>query len=116
MKEVFLKDIENKTVESVSCYEAGYDEFKITMKVDGEYVVLCRMETSRCNTSIQHKRTRWTPSGAQGILDKYAPGEKITFSWNHNPSTWDDCDDDYYDDYTYYGDGLDCIEELYYMD
>ena len=116
MKDIFVKDLEGKTVENVSCHVAQYDEFKITMKVDGEYCVLCRMETSRCNTSIQHKRTYWSPNGAQNILDKYAPGKKISYSWNHNPATWDDDCDDGYNDYTFYGDGLDCMEDLYYMD
>ena len=51
------------------------------------------------------------------MIKKYGEkGQRLSYSFIHNPRLWDDDCGDYYDGDTYYGDGLDCCEELNYMD
>lgn len=113
MKDVFEEDIQGKEVKNIYCRESGYNEFEITLDVDSERVRLVRLECSRCSDNMW-TRTYWLPEQAQNILDKYAHGETLRYSWNHNPSTWDD--DNNYNTDVYYNDGLDGYDELYYLD
>ena len=120
MKDILFDDInKNSEISDFYAVETSYDYFEIHCKIDGvEYRVL-DTRRSRCSdmvftdTSHQINHTEYLLKelGFTGNLDKV-----LHYTFNHNPSTWEE---DYEDDEGFdgwYGDGLDHIEELYYID
>ena len=116
MEDILFEDIniENSEISDVYAVEGNsYDYFTVYCKINGvEHRVLDK-RNSRCSdmvfTDTQHNKnhTVW-------LIEKLGGNVKnINYTFNHNSSTWEEpigeCDG-------YYGDGLDHIEELWYMD
>lgn len=120
MKDILFDeiDLENSEITDIDSYEKSYDYYEVTCKIDGEWFRILDTRNSRCSdlvfTDTQHEANH-----AKWIIRKLGGEGRLKQSWNHNPNTWDDVEDcgGYYDGFDgYYGDGLDCIDELRYMD
>ena len=108
-------DLEKMNVVNVSAVETSYDYFRVECEIDGVYYRVLDTRNSRCSdmvftdTSHAKSHTEWLLKKL-GVTD---PESKMSYIYNHNSSCWEE-DVGEFDGY--YGDGLDHIEELYYMD
>lgn len=105
--DVFIDDLDLVEVLDVSTRERHYGEFEIDVQLNDGWHTLRKSKDSRI----------FGESYAEDLIKKYGrDGRRLTYSFIHNPSLWDDDCGDYYDGDIYYGDGLDCCDELQYMD
>lgn len=114
MEDIMFGDIDlSQKITDVYAVEKSYDYFEVYCKINNiEYRVL-DTRNSRCSdmvfTDTQHSKnhTEW-------LIEKLKGSKKdMTYTFNHNSSTWDEPMGEFDG---YYGDGLDHIEELWYMD
>lgn len=118
MEDILFEDLMKKIEDEkykvvyVGGTETSYDYFQVEVRLDKDksYRVL-DTRNSRCSDMV-FTDTSHSKNHAEGIMEQLGGG-KLTYTFNHNPSTWDE-DIGEFDGY--YGDGLDHIEELYYMD
>lgn len=107
-------DIENSEISNVYAVEGNtYDYYNVYCKIDGVEHRVTDTRNSRCSdlvfTDTAHSRnhTEW-------LIEKLGGNVKdITCTFNHNSSQWEEPMGEFDG---YYGDGLDHIEELWYMD
>lgn len=105
--DVFVDDLDLVEVLDISTRERHYGEFEIQVKLDDGWHTLRESKDSRL----------FGERYAEDMIKKYGEkGQRLSYSFIHNPRLWDDDCGDYYDGDIYYGDGLDCCEELNYMD
>ena len=112
MEDIMFKDIDlTKEITNVSATETSYDYFQVECKIDGVWYRVLDTRNSRCSdlvfTDTSHKKNH-----AKWLMDELGGGE-FHYTYNHNSNHWEE-DIGEFDGY--YGDGLDHIEELYYMD
>lgn len=100
-----------RKITNVCATETSYDYFRVECNIDGEFYRVLDTRNSRCSDLV-FTDTSHSKSHANMIMRKLGGG-KFHYTFNHNPSTWEEPMGDFD---SYYGDGLDHIEELYYMD
>lgn len=116
MKDILFDDIDlTSEITNVHAVEKSYDYFEVNCDINGETYRVLDTRNSRCSdmvfTDTSHKKNH-----AEWIMRKL--GEKnvrehMAYTFNHNESSWEEPVGDFDG---YYGDGLDHIEELWYMD
>lgn len=113
MKDILFDDIDlSQEISDVYAVEKSYDYFAVFCRINGEEYKVLDTRNSRCSdmvfTDSSHSKshTYWLIEKLGGSKDK------ITYTFNHNPSCWEE-DIGEFDGY--YDDGLDHIEELYYL-
>ena len=120
MKDILFDeiDLENSVITDIDSYEKSFDYYEVTCKIDGENYRILDTRNSRCSdlvfTDTQHERGH-----AEWIIKKLGGNGEVKQHWNHDSSTYDDVEDcgGCYGGFDgYYGDGLDHIWELWYMD
>lgn len=121
MKDIHFDKLKEKlknkeiSIKEVSATEKQYDYFRIECNIDGEYYrIVDRNGRFEDLTDTIH-----TEDYTKFILKEIGfENTKLNYTFIHNPELWDnDCGDVYDNEFDgYYGDGLDQIEELYYMD
>ena len=112
MEDIMFSDIDlSKSISDVCATETSYDDIKVECRIDGVWYRVLDTRNSRCSdmvftdTSHNKNHTEW-------IMKKLGGGE-FHYTFNHNSSDWEEPIGEFDG---YYGDGLDHIEELYYMD
>lgn len=112
MKDIMFSDIDlTQDITNVSATETSYDWFQVECEINGEWFRVLDTRNSRCSdmvftdTSHQKNHAKW-------LMEKLGGG-KLHYTFNHNESSWEEPIGEFDG---YYGDGLDHIEELYYMD
>ena len=108
------------TVENIHGIETSYDYFQVECTIDGVDYRILDTRCSRCSDMV-FTDTSHTKNHTVWLIEKLGykgnPEKVLTYTFNHNPSTWDEPYDDYDGGFDgYYGDGLDHIEELWYLD
>lgn len=112
MKDIMFEDIDlGKEISNVSAVETSYDYFRVECEIDGESYRVLDTRNSRCSDLV-FTDTSHAKNHAKWIMEKLGGG-KFYYTYNHNSNSWEE---DIGDFDGYYGDGLDHIEELYYMD
>ena len=112
MKDILFEDIDlTQEITSVCATETSYDYFQVECRINGEDYRILDTRNSRCSdlvfTDSSHSKNH-----AEWIMDKLGGG-KFHYTYNHDESSWEE-DIGEFDGY--YGDGLDHIDELYYLD
>ena len=112
MEDILFKDIDlTKDIRNVSATETSYDYFRVECEIDGVWYRVLDTRNSRCSdmvfTDTSHKKNH-----AEWLMEKLGGG-KFHYTFNHNESSWEEPMGEFDG---YYGDGLDHIEELWYMD
>ena len=121
MKDIMFDELNEEFIQNIntiSAVEKNYDYYEITVWNNDKLFRILDTRNSRCSdlifTDAEHEENH-----ARYIIKKLGgnPDEIMHQRFNHNPACWDDDCSDYDDNFDgYYGDGLDNIEELYYMD
>lgn len=94
-------ELENHEVMSISAVERHYGEFKVQVKTEEGWFYLEGL---------------FGEQAAERLLRKYGEkDDKLTYTFIHDQRLWEE-DEGSFEDFPYYGDGLDCIDELHYMD
>ena len=115
MEDIMFDDInlEESRIENVHAIETSYDYFEVRCEIDGETCRVLDTRNSRCSdmvftdTSHNCNHTEWMIKKLGGSI------KNISYKFNHNESDWEEPIGEFDG---YYGDGLDHIEELWYMD
>ena len=112
MEDIMFEDIDlTQEITDVYAVETSYDYFRVEFWVDDKKYRVLDTRNSRCSdmvfTDTSHEKNH-----AEWIMKKLVGG-KFHYRYNHNPSTWEEPIGEFDG---YYGDGLDHIDELYYMD
>ena len=115
MKDVMFEeiDLEKCTITDVSAVEKAYDYFEVTCYIDGECCRILDTRNSRIS-DIVFTDTQHEVNHAEWLFEKLGGNvKKMTYIFNHNSSTWEEPIGEFDG---YYCDGLDHIEELWYID
>ena len=120
MEDIMFEDLmekiknENVEIKSASAIEKQYDYFRVECNIDGKYYRIVDRNGRFENVTDTIHTENW----AKHMLKEIGHEDvELIYTFIHNPSLWDDCDDAYNCEFdSYYGDGLDHIEELWYMD
>lgn len=112
MEDIMFSDIDlSADIKNVYATETSYDYFRVECEINGKMYRVLDTRNSRCSdmvfTDTSHEKNH-----AEWIMEKLGGG-KFNYRYNHNPDCWEE-DIGEFDGY--YGDGLDHIEELYYLD
>lgn len=112
MEDIMFSDIDlSADIKNVYATETSYDYFCVECEINGKMYRVLDTRNSRCSdmvfTDTSHEKNH-----AEWIMEKLGGG-KFNYRYNHNPECWEE-DIGEFDGY--YGDGLDHIEELYYLD
>lgn len=116
MKDIMLKDIDlTSKITNINARETSYDYFQVTCDINGETYRVLDTRNSRCSDMV-FTDTSHEVGHAKWIMEKLGETnfkKHMTYTFNHNESTWEEPMGEFDG---YYGDGLDHIEELWYMD
>lgn len=118
MKDILFDNINLEQVDKITniyAIETSYDYFEVRCDIDGEEHRILDTRRSRCSDMV-FTDTSHTKHHAEGIMKKLGlenAESKMQYTFNHNPQCWEE-DIGEFDGY--YGDGLDHIEELWYLD
>lgn len=116
MEDILFSDIdlENSEITDVYAVEGNsYDYYNVYCKINGEEYRVLDTRNSRCSDLVFTDTTH-SKGHTEWLIKKLGGSVKdINFTFNHNESTWEEPMGEFDG---YYGDGLDHIEELWYMD
>ena len=102
--EILVTDLDKHNVTSASGVERHYGEFKIQVKIEDKWYDVVKSNGSHM----------FGESYAEELIKKYGDeDDELIYRFIHDPRLWEE-DIGEFDGY--YGDGLDHIDELYYMD
>lgn len=122
MIDILLDDLlkmidENTEIKYFSATETSYDYFKVECDINEKSYRILETRNSRCSDMV-FTDTSHDECTVNYIVKKIKEivGDvefNLYYTYNHNPACWEE---DYGDFDGYYDDGLDHIEELYYME